>query len=322
MVPAALAVRCLHALLTSSSAISFSQWRYAMGVLRDQMLRELRLRRYAPGTEKAYLEAVVGLTKHFRIAPDQLTARQVQDYLLYLMMERKLHWNSVNAICSGLTFFYSQTLKRPDVAMAMPLRRTPRQLPEILSGQELQALFTAADNLQDRVLLMTTYGGGLRVSEVVKLRPRDIDSQRMMIRVVAGKRAKDRYTLLSVRLLEELRAYWRAYRPLTWLFPSRNPERPFNDDKARTVFNDAKVKAGIRKEGSIHLLRHCFATHLLEAGVDLRTIQILMGHAAISSTTWYLHLSRKKLGATQNPLDLLDLSGLPKLGEVPPCQPS
>jgi integrase/recombinase XerD len=293
-----------------------------MGVLRDQMIRELRLRRYAPATQKAYLAAVVGLTKHFGISPDQLSARQVQDYLLYLMMERKLHWNSVNAICSGLTFFYSQTLKRPDVAAAMPLRRTPRQLPEILSGEELLALFAAAENQQDRALLMTTYGGGLRVSEVVKLRPCNIDSQRMMIRIVNGKRAKDRYTLLSVRLLEELRAYWRAYRPLIWLFPGSNPEKPFNDDKAREVFNRAKAKAGIRKAGSIHLLRHCFATHLLEAGVDLRTIQILMGHSSIDSTVWYLHLTRKKLDATQNPLDLLDLSGLKNFQEVPPCQPS
>lgn len=293
-----------------------------MGMLRDRMIRELRLRRYAPGTQKSYLEAVVGLTKHFRIAPDQLSAKQVQDYLLYLMMERKLHWNTVNTICSGLTFFYTQTLKRPDVAAAMPLRRTPRQLPEVLSALELQALFAAADNQQHRALLMTTYGGGLRVSEVIKLRPRDIDSQRMMIRVVAGKRARDRYTLLSVRLLEELRAYWRAYRPLTWLFPARRPEKPFNDDKAREVFNRAKAKAGIRKAGSIHLLRHCFATHLLEAGVDLRTIQILMGHASIDSTIWYLHVTRKKLDATQNPLDLLDLSGLHNFQEVPPCLPS
>lgn len=293
-----------------------------MGVLRDQMIRELRLRRYAPATQKSYLEAVVGLTKHFHIAPDQLSAKQVQDYLLHLMMDRKLHWNTVNTICSGLTFFYTQTLKRPDVAAAMPLRRTPRQLPEILSAEELQALFAAADNQQHRALLMTTYGGGLRVSEVVKLRPGDIDSQRMMIRVVAGKRARDRYTLLSVRLLEELRAYWRAYRPRTWLFPRRNCDRPFNDDKAREVFNRAKAKAGIRKAGSIHLLRHCFATHLLEAGVDLRTIQILMGHAAIDSTIWYLHVTRKKLDATQNPLDLLDLSGLHNFQEVPPCQPS
>jgi integrase/recombinase XerD len=292
-----------------------------MSVLRDEMIREMQLRCLAVNTQTAYVEAVVGLYKYFHISPDRLSPRQVQDYVLYLMLERKLRWSSVNSICSGLTFFYSQTLKRLDVALALPMRRTPRELPEILSDEELIKLFAAADNLQDRALIMTTYGGGLRVSEVIKLQPCDIDSQRMMIRVVNAKRHKDRYTLLSVRLLEELRAYWRAYRPTLWLFPSKNPKRHFNDDKARVVFNEAKAKAGIRKKGSMHLLRHCFATNLLEAGVDLRTIQILMGHSSISSTIWYLHLTRKKLAATQNPLDLLDLSKLPK-GKVPPCQPS
>jgi integrase/recombinase XerD len=293
-----------------------------MGVLRDRMIRELQLRRYASATQKTYLEAVLGLTKHFGIAPDQLTAHQVQDYVLYLMTERRLQWNTVNTIVSGLTFFYTQTLHRPGIALALPCRRTPRPLPEILSAAELEALFAAAANLQDRTLLMTTYAGGFRVSEVVRLRPADIDSQRLMIRIVCGKRAKDRYTLLSPRLLQELRAYWRAYRPRTWLFPARNPDRPFNDDKARAVFNEAKAKAGIRKGGSIHVLRHCFATHLLEAGVDLRTIQILMGHSSITSTAWYLHVTRKTLERTRSPLDLLDLSHLPSFTEVPPCQPS
>lgn len=293
-----------------------------MGVLRDRMIRELQLRRYAPNTQKTYLEAVVGLTKHFGIAPDRLTAVQVQDYVLHLMNVRHLQWNSVNTIVSGLTFFYTQTLRRPDVALALPCRRNPRPLPEIFSAAELEVLFAAATKQQHRALLMTTYAGGFRVSEVVRLRPADIDSQRMMIRIVRGKRAKDRYTLLSPRLLEELRAYWKAYRPRTWLFPARNPERPFNDDKARTVFNEAKVQAGIRKGGSIHVLRHCFATHLLEAGVDLRTIQILLGHSSITSTAWYLHLTSKTLERTRSPLDLLDLSHLPTFTEVPPCQPS
>ena len=293
-----------------------------MGVLRDRMLRELQLRRFAPATQRTYLEAVVGLTKHFGIAPDQLSARQVQDYVLYLMNERHLQWNTVNTIVSGLTFFYTQTRRRPDIAVAMPCRRTARRLPEILSAAELEALFAAADSQQHRTLLMTTYAGGFRVSEVVRLRPADIDSQRLMIRIVHGKRARDRYTLLSPRLLEELRSYWRTYRPRTWLFPARRPDRPFNDDKARVVFNQAKAQAGIRKGGSIHVLRHCFATHLLEAGVDLRTIQILMGHSSITSTAWYLHLTRKTLERTHSPLDLLDLSHLPTFPEVPPCPPS
>jgi integrase/recombinase XerD len=294
-----------------------------MGQLRDRMIRELQLRRFAPATQKAYLEAVVGLTKHFGIAPDQLTPRQVQDYLLYLMNERHLQWNTVNTITSGLTFFYTQTLHRLDIALALPARRNPRRLPEIFSAGELEALFAAADNQQHRALLMTTYAGGFRVSEVVHLRPSDIDSQRMMIRIVCGKRARDRYTLLSPRLLDELRAYYRAYRPTgPWLFPARNRERCFSDDKARTVFNQAKAQAGIRKGGSIHVLRHCFATHLLEAGVDLRTIQVLLGHSSITSTAWYLHLTRKTLDRTHSPLDLLDLSHLPTFPEVPPCQPS
>jgi integrase/recombinase XerD len=293
-----------------------------MGVLRDRMIRELQLRRYAPTTQKAYLEAVVGLTKHFGIAPDQLTPHQVQDYLLYLMTERHLQWNTVNTIASGLTFFFTQTVHRPEIALAMPMRRTPRTLPEILSAAELEALFAATADRQHRALLMTTYAGGFRVSEVVRLRPADIDSQRMMIRVIRGKRARDRYTLLSPRLLEEVRAYWQAFRPTTWLFPGRHPDRPFNDDKARAVFNQAKAQAGIRKAGSIHVLRHCFATHRLEAGVDLRTIQILMGHSSITPTAWYLHLTRKTLERTRSPLDLLDLSHLPTFAEVPPCQPS
>jgi integrase/recombinase XerD len=293
-----------------------------MGALRDRMIRELQLRRLQPATQKAYLEGVTNLTKHFRIAPDLLSARQVQDYVLYLLTERHLQWNTVNTILSGLTFFYSQTLRRPDVVLAMPCRRSPRRLPEILSAAELEALFAAADTQQHRALLMTTYAGGLRVSEVIHLRPADIDSQRMMIRIVNGKRCRDRYTLLSPRLLDELRAYWRAYRPRTWLFSARQAEQPFPDDKARVVFNAAKAKAGIRKGGSIHVLRHCFATHLLEAGVDLRTIQILLGHASISSTVWYLHLTRKTLDRTRSPLDLLDLSHLPSFAEVPPCQRS
>jgi site-specific recombinase XerD len=286
------------------------------------MVRELQLRRYAAPTQKAYLEAVNGLAKYYMIPPDRLTGEQVQDYLLYLMIERKLQWNTVSTIVSGLKFFYLQTLKRPDIALAIPARRTPRWLPEIYSAEELQRLFAAAPPGKPRALLMTTYGGGLRVSEVIRLRVTDIDRDRRMIRVARGKRDKDRYTLLSARLLEELRAYWQIDQPRPWLFPGRKRQRPLSDETARALFRQAKTKAGILKGGSIHVLRHCFATHLLEAHVDLRTIQILMGHASITSTAYYLHLTRKTLDRTQNPLDLLDLSHLSAFQEVPPCQPS
>lgn len=297
-----------------------------MGMLRDQMIRAMQLRRFAAPTQKAYLEAVVGLTKHYKIAPDQLSVTQVQDYILYLLTQRQLQWNSVNVITTGIKFFYSHVVQRPDIAPAIPPRRTPRPLPEILSAGELERLFAVTSNPKHRMLLMTTYAGGLRVSEVIKLQACHIDSQRGLIRVVHGKRAKDRYTLLSTRLLEELRAYWKACRPPLWLFPSRDPQRHLNDETARSVFQKAKAKAGIHKGGNMHMLRHSFASHLLEADTNLRTIQILMGHTSILTTSRYLHVTRKTLDGTRSPLDLLDLSRLPSLDQVAKedaaCQPS
>ena len=295
-----------------------------MGMLRDQMIRAMQLRRFAAATQKAYLEAVVGLTKHFRVAPDRLSPTQIQDYILHLLTQRRLQWNSVNVITTGIKFFFSHVVQRPDVAPAIPPRRTPRPLPEILSARELEHLFAVTSNAKHRMLLMTTYAGGLRVSEVVRLQACHIDSQRGLIHVVHGKGDKDRYTLLSPRLLQELRAYWKACRPRHWLLPSsHDPKRHLNDETARSVFQKAKAKAGITKGGNIHVLRHSFASHLLEAGVDLRTIQVLLGHASLLTTSRYLHVTRKTLDGTPSPLDLLDLSHLPSFGkEGPSCQPS
>jgi integrase/recombinase XerD len=297
-----------------------------MGKLRDLMIRAMQLRRFADPTHKAYLEAVVGLTRYYKVSPDQLSATQVQDYILYLLTQRQLKWNSVNVITTGLKFFYSQVVQRPDIAPAIPRRRTPRPLPEILSAGELERLFAVTDNPKHRMLLMTTYAGGLRVSEVIKLQACHLDSQRGLIRVVHGKRDKDRYTLLSPRLLEELRAYWKAFRPPLWLFPCRDPQRHLNDETARSVFQKAKAKAGIHKGGNIHMLRHSFASHLLEAGTNLRTIQILMGHTSILTTSQYLHVTSKTLDGTRSPLDLLNLSHLPNVAQTAKegsaCQPS
>ncbi len=295
-----------------------------MATLREQLIRELQLRRYSPRTQTHYVSAVRGLAAYYRIAPDRLSARQVQDYVLYLMQERRLGWSTVNTIVAGLKFFYGQTLKRLDVGLSIPQRRTPRRLPEIYSAQDLQRLFAAPTNLRDRALLMTTYGGGLRVSEVIRLQIPDIDSQRHLFHIHSGKGDKDRYTLLSPRLVEELRAYWRRHRPALWLFPGKNPQQHLSHDTARRIFSRARWMAGITKKGSIHVLRHSFATHLLEAGVDVRTIQILLGHSSIRSTTWYLHMTQKTLDATQSPLELLDLSHLPSFArqEESSCQPS
>jgi len=295
-----------------------------MGALRDQLIRELQLRRYSPATQRNYVYAVRGLAAYFRLAPDQLSARQVQDYILYLMQERQLAWRTVNCIAAALKFFYGQTLKRSDIILAIPQRRTPRPLPEILSSQELQRLFAAAASLRDRALLMTTYAAGLRANEVVCLQIADIDSQRHLLRVRNGKGNKDRYTLLSESLLRELRAYWRTTRSPLWLFPGPIPQQHLTHFSARRAFRSAQRKAGISKGGSLHVLRHSFATHLLEAGVDIRTIQVLLGHRSIRSTVWYLQVTQKTLDGTQSPLDLLDLSQLPSFAtpEGSSCQPS
>lgn len=279
-----------------------------MGELRDRMVREMQLRRLAPSTQEAYVRAVRGLAAFYHRPPDELGSEEVKSYLLHLMTERRLDWSTVNGISAGIRFFYSATLGRPDVSASIPPRKTPRRLPEVLSAEEVGCLFAVTENLKHRALLMTAYAAGLRVSELVHLQVTDIDGKRMMVRVRAGKGEKDRYTVLSPRLLDALRAYWRAYRPATWLFPGSAADRPLDRGTAAEVYHQAKAKAGITKRGGIHTLRHCFATHLLEAGVDVRTIQLLMGHRSIRTTIHYVHLTAKKLGSTPSPLDLLDPS--------------
>jgi integrase/recombinase XerD len=295
-----------------------------MTLLRQRFLRDLQLRRYSPSTQAHYICAVRGLARHYRQPPDQLSAAQVQDYLLHLMHERSFAWATVNAIAAGLKFFYTQTLQRRDIELAIPPRRTPRPLPDILSSAELQRLFAAAVTARDRALLMTAYGGGLRIGEVIRLQIADLDSQRRMIHVRSGKGNKDRYTLFSGRLLEELRHYWRLERPRLWLFPHPSQPDHLSVEHARAIFQHAKEQAGVSKPGSTHILRHSFATHLLEAGVDIRTIQLLLGHRSIQTTARYLHLARTTLEATHHPLDLLDLSHLPAFTapEGSSCQPS
>ena len=276
-----------------------------MTLLRQRMIRDLQLRRLADRTQQTYVQAVAGLAKYYKQSPDQIDDQKVQDYLLHLLNERKLSWSTCDLYAAGIAFFYRVTLGRPASQFTLPPRRHAQRLPEILSDQELERLFAAAVNPKHRVMLMAAYGGGLRLSEVLHLRAKDIDSQRMMIRVEQGKGNKDRYTLLSQRLLENLRAYWKLQRPAVWLFPGRDPQKPLHPRSLHGVYTAAKHKAGIRKHGGLHTLRHCFGTHLLEAGTDLRTIQILMGHRHIQSTIRYLQLARHTLEATQSPLDRL-----------------
>lgn len=276
-----------------------------MTLLRQRMIRDMQLRRLAPGTQDVYQKAVTGLATYYKQSPDLLTDRQIQDYLLCLLNERKLAWSTCDQQAAALTFFYRVTLERPLSRFDLPARRHAQRLPEILNAQELERLFAAVQNLKHRALLLTTYGGGLRQSEVVRLKVKDIDSQRMLIRIEQGKGNQDRNTLLSQRGLSALRDYWKQDRPALWLFPGQDPQKPLNPATLRKVFMDAKAKAGIHKRGGVHALRHCFATHLLEVGEDLRAIQILMGHRSICSTSRYVRLTSRKLQAMRSPLDLL-----------------
>jgi site-specific recombinase XerD len=249
-----------------------------MSELRDRMIREMQLRRLSERTQESYLFGVRSLAKHYGLPPDQLTDRQVQDFILYMLNERRLAWSTCNTYVSGIKFFYGVTLGRISTCLAIPPRKTEQRLPEILSAEELKRLFDATTNLKHRTLLKTIYSSGLRVGEAVGLKITDIDSDRMMIRVEQGKGRKDRYTTLSPRLLLDLREYWKHYRPATWLFPGQPADRPMPAGTAYTIYVRAKWKAGIKKTGGIHALRHAFATHMLEGGVDLRTLQELLGH--------------------------------------------
>lgn len=280
-----------------------------MTTLREKMVRDMQLRRLSDNTQRVYTHAVFALAKYYMQAPDRLTVRQVQDYVLYMLNERKLSWSTCDTNVAGLQFFYGVTLRRNSMRLALPPRKSEKRLPEILSAEEITRLFAAAHNLKHRVLLETAYSAGLRASELVRLKLTDIDSDRMLIRVGQGKGNKDRYTLLSPCVLRHLRDYWRKYRPSLWLFQGQKPDRPLDRVSASKVFIAAKEEAGIHKTGGIHSLRHAFATHLLEAGVDARTIQLLMGHKSILSTMRYLQVTRKKLGNTQSPLDLLTIPG-------------
>jgi integrase/recombinase XerD len=279
-----------------------------MTPLRVKMIDEMKLRRFSPKTQEAYVSAVAGLAKFYNQPPDLINQERILKYLLYLMEDRKLAWNTCNVVVSGIRFFYTNVLGIDSKSLIIPPRKKKKRLPEILSGEELERLFNKAGTPKNRALFMTTYSAGLRVSEVVRLNIKDIDSGRMTIRIQQSKGNRDRYSILSPRLLEELRLYWKMYHPKQWLFPSsRDQVRPMSIDSAQKAYYAAKKKAVITKGGGIHTLRHCFATHLLEAGVDPRTIQVLMGHRSIGTTVTYMQVTHKRLTSIKSPLDLLDI---------------
>jgi integrase/recombinase XerD len=278
-----------------------------MSELRKRMIRDMQSQNFSPGTQRAYLRAVVGLADYYHRSPDRINAEEIQDYIVHLFSESKLMVGSCHGIIAGLRFFYTVTLKQDRASVPIPQIKRETHLPEILSPKQLEKLFAVLHNPKHRVLLMTAYSAGLRVSELVHLKVTDIHSDRMMIRVNQSKGKKDLYTLLSKRLLGELRAYWEIKRPVVWLFPGIKRHEPLCARMAQKVYAQAVAKAGITRKGGIHTLRHCFATHLLEAGQDIRTIQLLMGHSSILTTVRYLQVTSKTLQGTSSPLDLLSV---------------
>jgi len=279
--------------------------------LRQRMLEDLQIRQYSRTTIRIYLHAVTEFAQHFGKPPDRLGAEHIRQYQLFLVKEKKVSRPTFIQMVCALRFFYCHTLNRKISMERIPFPRRERKLPLILSREEVKALLEAPGKLRNRTVLATLYGCGLRVAEVTQLKVSDIDSARNVLQVRHGKGRKDRQTLLPAKLLELLRCYWRNQRPTDWLFPSADATRPIS---AKTVFlacRKAAQKAGICKPIHPHSLRHAFATHLLEAGVNLRTIQILLGHANLETTARYLHVADVAVRTTASPLDSLDLDLAP-----------
>lgn len=275
------------------------------------MLEELQRRNYSNDTIRHHLRAVEEFARYFGKSPDKLGLKELRTYQAYLLKQRKLAVGSVVNHVAALRFFFVRTLKRPQFRDFLPYPREYKRFPSIVSKDEVTRLINASGNLFRRALLMTLYGTGMRRSEVARIKISDIDSQRMIIRVVKGKGSKDRDLPLSPALLETLREYWRWRKPKLYLFPSRyqhQADQPISDKTLWIACTDAARRAGIHKRVTPHTLRHSWATHLLEAGTDLRTIQVLLGHEDLETTARYLHLSQQHLHALSNPLESLAVS--------------
>ena len=280
-----------------------------MTALRKRMIEDMQLRNFSPHTQEAYLRAVERLAKHYRRSPERITTEETRRYLLHLIRDEHAGYSLYNLVRCGLQFFWRVTLGRGDEDERfeqVPCARDRRRLPVVLSVDEVARLLKVARRPKAKALLMVLYGAGLRASETVHLKVADVDSRRMILHVRHGKGDKDRCAKLSPKLLEALRDYWRQCRPKHWLFPRpMSPHLPMRRvDLLKTVQRLAR-RAGISKRVSPHTLRHSYATHLLDAGCDLRTIQVLLGHRSIKTTVIYMHVSQQRLDAAPSPLDRL-----------------
>jgi integrase/recombinase XerD len=282
--------------------------------LRKMMLEELQRRNYSQTTVNSYLKIVESFAKHFGRSPDQLGPEQIRTYQVYLLKERKLGVRTVGHCTAALRFFFCKTLKRAYPIEEVPYPKAPRRLPIILTQEEAVRLIDSASNLYHRAMLITLYSTGMRRAELCRLKVEDIDSKRMLIRIQQGKGGKDRDVPLSPKALETLREYWRWMKPKTYLFPGTvngsRADRPITPKVLWEACREAARRAGITKAVRPHLLRHSFATHLLEGGADLPTVQVLLGHVDLKATSIYLHLSERHLRAAGTPLDHAELTSL------------
>lgn len=282
-----------------------------MTPLRRRMLSDMRLRNFSPRTMTCYTDHVARFALYFGRSPEALGPEEVRRYQVYLVEEKKASWSGFNQAVCALRFLYKVTLARDWPVTHIPFAKRPRKLPTVLSAGEVQRLLTCVKPLKQRMVLTTAYAAGLRLSEATHLQVSHIDSARMQVRVEQGKGAKDRLVPLSRRLLQELRDYWRAVRPATWLFPGRSLAVPLTKSSVQRSCQQAAQAAGLTKRTTPHTLRHSFATHLLEAGIDLLTIQRLLGHRSFSTTMVYLHVTQQRLEAVSSPLDWLPLEQCP-----------
>ena len=291
-----------------------------MTPLRQRMLQDMGIRNLATNTQLAYVQQISAFARHFDSSPEALGPEQVRAYQVHLIEDRKLAAGSLSVVAAALRFLYKITLRRPWNDDDIPMPKRPLKLPIVLSPEEVVRFLACVASTKHRAILTTIYASGLRVSEAVALRPADIDSSRMVLRVDQGKGRKDRYVMLSPRLLEVLRDYWRIERPKPWLFPGDVAGHHISKNAVEQACQKAHRACGIDKPVTPHSLRHAFATHLLEAGTDVRRIQLLLGHRSLATTSRYLKVATSSLCATVSPFDQLpDL--LPRIEPVPEPTP-
>jgi site-specific recombinase XerD len=270
------------------------------------MLQAMTVRGLARRTQQSYVAAVRQLAKHFRRSPDQITAEEVQSYLAHMIEVEKLSWSTCSIAANSFRFLYHVTLGRNAVDFVVPRPRQPQKLPEILSCEEVARLLAAIAHPKHRLVIETIYACGLRLSEATQLKVRDIDRDRVTVRIEQGKGRKDRYVPLSKRLLRRLDQYWATKPPRHWIFEGSTPDRCLHVTAVQRAYTLAKLRAGIQKHGGVHALRHAYATHMIESGESVLTVQRLLGHRSVSTTMRYFHLSQARVAVVRSPLDLLD----------------